>query len=57
VLNLDNNQLAAWPEVQTLSQLPCLERLSLTGNGISDIVGQGSAQTGQGLARCCYRQL
>ena len=37
VLDLDENQLSAWAEVQTLSQMPSLQRLSLTGNRIPDV--------------------
>jgi len=37
VLDLDENQLSDWAEVATLSQLPSLQRLSLTGNSIIDI--------------------
>ena len=50
MLDLDDNELASWADVQTLGRLPCLERLSLTGNSIVNIAGPGPAATGKHLA-------
>ena len=47
VLDLDDNRLASWVDVQTLSQLPCLQRMSLTGNSIADVADQGLAVRGE----------
>lgn len=41
VLDLDDNQLSEWADVQTLSRLPSLQRLSLTGNSIDNISTTG----------------
>jgi len=54
VLDLDQNQLSDWAEVQTLSQLPSLQRLSLTGNSIADICSTAAGRV-LGLLLCTCR--